>query len=491
MLLGHKDVSFLFVALFFIVIATAVLAVALSPCMVYGKIHSDLFLNALVADNVHAVEFITTLPAKLFVSVTFVLAVTWALIGLRNHLIVKARTWRVLAVIFFGHLLLSRPIETCVKSWLKKPDNQFSLTDIVYKNRNFLVRDIANVHVAYEEALAELAKQAQVLNAEPDWEPEVVASEFDNYVVVIGESVRRDALHAYGFNIENTPFLSDEPRVQFNHYISDGGHTVVSLSNMLMLDCHVDHHAGNNIVDLANLAGFETYWLSNQNELGIRDSIVGGIVKKSAHHYFLHAAGGENVIQDDALLLPHIAAALDDEGKAKKIIFVHLYGSNMNFCKRVNGRYEVFHVSEKLSCYIQSIKQTDHLLKQIHTQLKQDKEHNNKEWAMVYFSDHGLAANDADKTIRHGEECKENYEVPFVVLNSKLTKTTYINAQRSALNFFDFFSAWTGIKDDHLPHECSFISEDPCLNSHTVVRHNNEEMDYFKLKNEKVNFFRS
>jgi len=59
------------------------------------------------------------------------------------------------------------------------------------------------------------------------------------------------------------------------------------------------------------------------------------------------------------------------------------------------------------------------------------------------------------------------------------------------LNFFDFFSDWTGIKDDLLPNECNFISEEPCHNSHTVVRHNNEEMDYFKLKDEKVNFFRS
>jgi len=394
-------------------------------------------------------------------------------------------------VIFFGHLLLSRPIEAGVKSLCKKNDASFALSDVVYKSRNFVLRDVANIRVAYDEALAELAKQAQVLNAKPDWKPKTVRTDFDNYIVVIGESVRRDALHAYGFNIENTPFLSAVPKIQFNHYISDGGHTVVSLSNMLMLDYHIDNRAGNNVVDLANLAGFETWWLSNQNEVGIYDSIVGGIGKKAGHYHFIHAVGGDNAVQDDALLLPHVAAALSDKNAGKKLIFVHLYGSHMNFCKRVNDEYEVFYVSKKLSCYTQSIKQTDGLLKQIYQLLQQDKAQTGKEWAMVYFSDHGLAANSADKTIQHGEEYKENYEVPFVVLNSKLTETRYINAQRSALNFFDFFSVWTGIKDHFLPNECNFISEDPCRNSHTVVRHNHEEVDYFKLRNEEVNYFRS
>jgi len=376
-----------------LVIATTVLAVALSPCMVYGKMHSDLFLNALVTDNVHALEFITTLPGRLFAGVAFVLAATYILIRLRCYLIVKNRTCCILAAIFFVHLLLFRPIEACVKSFSKGADKQFAMSDIVYKNRNFLVRDVVNIRAAYEGALAELAKQEQMLHAKPDWKPKVADAKFDNYVVVIGESARRDALHTYGFKIENTPFLSGAPKVQFNNYISDGGHTVISLSNMLMLDYRIENHAGNNIVDLANLAGFKTYWLSNQNEVGAHDSIVSGIGKKARHHHFLSTAGSQEHLLDDALLLPHIAAALNDKSKSRKIIFVHLYGSHMGFCKRVKGRYDVFYVNKELSCYTQSIKQTDDLLSEIHHLLKQNKEQANKEWAMVYFSDHGLSAN--------------------------------------------------------------------------------------------------
>jgi len=504
MLLGHKDAGILLAFLFFVitakyrvifnssVIATTIFAVVLSPCMVYGKINSDFFLNALVADKVSALEFISTLPAKLFVSVAFVLISAWALIGFRRHLLVKEQAFRALSIVFLCGFMLSWPLELYVNNHFRDKDEAFHLTDIFSKNRLFMLRDAINIPIAYKAALAELEKQAQVLNAKPEWTPKVTHTGIDNYVVVIGESVRRDALNTYGFEIENTPFLSATPKIQFNHYISDGGNTVTSLTNMLMLNYRIDNRAGNNIVDLANLAGFETYWLSDQHEVGAFDSIVGGIGKKARHHHFLSVTGTKNVNYDDHLLIPHVAASLNDESTSRKIIFVHLYGSHSSFCKRVDGEYETPYINRDLSCYVQSIKQTDGLLNEIHSLLQQEKERKNREWAIVYFSDHGLSASETDETIRHGEKYKSNYDVPFIVMNSTLTETTYINAQRSALNFFDFFSNWTGIKDHILPNECNFISEDPCPHSHTVVRYSDkQEMDYFKLGDERVNYFRS
>jgi len=501
-LLGHKEVGVLVVALFFIVVAryklvfnlslliVAVFATALSPCMVYGKISSDLFLNALVADNVHVLEFVTTLPVKLFASVAFVWIAACILIKVRKHFAVQTKVGRVLLLVFVGQLLLFKPVKIYAGPYFKGSDERFSLIDVVYNSDNFLLRDAVNIHAAYQGAMDELAKQAKILKAKPDWQPTMVSNEFDTYLVVIGESARRDALHSYGFKIANTPFLSGTPRIQFNNYISVGGHTVTSLSNKLVLDYRNNGNVGNDIVSLANLAGFETYWLSNQYEVGVHDSIVGGIGKKAKNYYFLHAANAKNVVQDDALLLPHINKALNKKGKNKKVIFVHLYGSHMSFCGRTGDKYDVFHINKKLSCYVQSIKQTDDLLKSIYQLLEQNKQETGKKWALVYFSDHGLSVNQEEQTILHGEKCKANYEVPFVVLNSQLTEAVYINARRSALNFFDFFAGWTGIKDDLLPNKCNFISEEPCADSHIVIHHGNEEVDYFELKDEEVNFFR-
>jgi len=96
---------------------------------------------------------------------------------------------------------------------------------------------------------------------------------------------------------------------------------------------------------------------------------------------------------------------------------------------------------------------------------------------MVYFSDHGLAANAAGKTILHGQKHKANYEVPFIILNSKLTEITFIDASRSGLNFSDFFANWTGIEDKLIPDSCHFISEEICPNSKVVI-HGNKEVDF-------------
>ena len=34
-------------------------------------------------------------------------------------------------------------------------------------------------------------------------------SRYDDYVIVLGESARKDYHHAYGYPIENTPFMSN------------------------------------------------------------------------------------------------------------------------------------------------------------------------------------------------------------------------------------------------------------------------------------------
>jgi len=504
-LLDHGGGHFIAVALLFIIIAkykwifnsalmlSTLLATLFSPCMVYGKINSDLVLNFLIADKSSVTEFITTLPVKLFVSVIFILFATIILIKSRNYILVRKKAYYcALITLVISHMFIYPPIRAYLKDEGRDKGEKFHLVDFLYKNTNFLIRDAVNIRIAYRDALIELDKQDRVLNATPEWNPqEVIDTGFDMYVVVIGESARRDALHAYGFGIENTPFLSNIPRIQFNNYIAVGGDTVTSLSNTLVLNYHINNNAGNNIVDLAKSAGFKTYWLSNQSEVGIYDSLVGGIGKKSDYSYFLNFSTTKNSVLDDNLLLTHITQALEDKSQDRKVIFVHLYGSHMHFCKRTQGSYDVFHVDKKLSCYVQSIKQTDALLKEIYSLLESHKQYNNKEWAMVYFSDHGLANNNSGQSILHGQKYKANYAVPFVILNSKLTETTFINAQRSGLNFFDFFSDFSGIKDALIFNECNFISEEACPNSATVIRADNKaEVDFFSLEDEKLNYFR-
>jgi len=452
----------------------------LSPTYMYGEINNSYILSLLVADKNHILEFFTLLPTKLIIYVIFILISTYILIIFRCYLITKLKTNLILSLLFISHLFFYQPIKLYINDFLTKT---------IDRTGNFIIKDLHNINVAYKGAKTEIKKQHAILKAKAQFKPQTTATEFDTYVVVVGESARRDALHAYGFNIANTPFFDNVPKVQFNNYIAIGGNTLISLSNMFILNYHKNSYAGNTVLDLANMAGFKTYWLSNQAEIGLYDSVVSGIGKRANHVHFLNYESFDP-FQQDIDLLPHAQQAINQPTTNKKVIFIHLYGSHGPFCNRTKGKYDEFHVSDDLSCYVQSIKQTDALLQDIYQMLQQHKQQTNKEWAMVYFSDHGLTKNNDDANLYHGGGFKANYSVPFVLLNSKLTATSYINAQRSGFNFFDFFAKWLGIKDNLLPNNCNFISEDDCPNSNIVITPDNKEVDYFSLGDEDLNYFK-
>jgi len=511
-LLSYKlDGNLLFASLFFIAIArfkavfisaliySSVLATVFSPCLIYGPISSDFFLQLLIADTQDVKEFIEFLPAELFILIGILWASTIYLIKFRSQLALNykpsqakpSQASTIILIIIAVYVVFYSPFRTYSANVLKNKEEKFEFSNIIYKNTNFIFRATINIWFEYQRALRELTRQADIMDTRSDWNPQRVDSEFDVYVVVIGESARRDALHAYGFSIENTPFLSNTPRIQFNSYISAGGNTTSSLSNMFIPDFYDHGSTANNIVDLAKLAGFKTYWLSDQSGAGKFDSLVSGIGKRADYAHFINRANTKNRSYDDHLLLPHIAAALEDESAATQVIFVHLYGSHMPFCRRTDNDYDVFFVSRNISCYVQSIKQTDDLLDKIYTLLQQNKQHHNKEWAMVYFSDHGLTPGNMVKSLYHHFQYQENYEVPFVIFNSKLTDTTWINSPRSGLDFVPFFAQWAGIKDNRIPETCHFLSEESCPNGITTINYNNNTVvNYLHLKNERVHFFR-
>jgi len=66
-----------------------------------------------------------------------------------------------------------------------------------------------------------------------DFQPNNSATPFDTYVMVIGESARRDFMHVYGFPINNTPFMDSANGILFNHYISAALSTIPSLTSSL------------------------------------------------------------------------------------------------------------------------------------------------------------------------------------------------------------------------------------------------------------------
>lgn len=86
------------------------------------------------------------------------------------------------------------------------------------------------------------------------WNVLAVKPKYHTYVVVIGESARRDALGAFGGHWDNTPFASSVNGNLFTNYIAASGSTQKSLG--LTLNRVVDGKPlyQDNFVTLANPA---------------------------------------------------------------------------------------------------------------------------------------------------------------------------------------------------------------------------------------------
>ncbi|WP_162505626.1 sulfatase-like hydrolase/transferase [Candidatus Arsenophonus triatominarum] len=163
-------------------------------------------------------------------------------------------------------------------------------------------------------AQEETKKLFSLISEKDEFQPSNVTTLFNTYVVVIGESARRDFMHAYGFPINNTPFMNSANGILFTHYISAGATTQHSLINSLSIPPKI----ANNIISLAKKRGFMTYWLSNQGAVGFNDTPVAAIGKKADYSVFLKKGNfSDSRASNDAELLPEIAKAINSSQQKK------------------------------------------------------------------------------------------------------------------------------------------------------------------------------
>ncbi|MEX9754782.1 sulfatase-like hydrolase/transferase [Providencia vermicola] len=170
-----------------------------------------------------------------------------------------------------------------------------------------------------------LKKEKESIEGEDTFGKVTVNNKYDTYVIVIGESVRRDFMHKYGFPINNTPFMNGLNGIFFDNYISAAGSTNFSLSRSLSLYPTMP----NNIITLANKAGFSTYWISRQGQSGKHDGPVASIAKRANETYFVGGKSkiSEHIVSDDGPIIPKLIQLLSKPTK-KKLIVIHLADSS-------------------------------------------------------------------------------------------------------------------------------------------------------------------
>ncbi|TCP95504.1 glucan phosphoethanolaminetransferase (alkaline phosphatase superfamily) [Cricetibacter osteomyelitidis] len=255
-------------------------------------------------------------------------------------------------------------------------------------------------------------------------------SKYDDYVLIIGESARKDYHHAYGYPVKNTPFMDNAKGELVDGFTSAGTNTVSSLHLMLTKPDTQNWQPNYNlnVVDLVKSAGIQTYWLSNQGAFGEYDTPVSVIANQSQYRVFLKIGGYASNNKSDMELLPELQKVLHNNELEKRFIVLHLYGSHPMACDRLKSdNYPTIFDENQLdikhhyiNCYISSIKKTDDLLATVYAMLKENQEKTGRTFSMLYFSDHGMAHNYEGKSIiiNNSYFSKLHFDVPLFKISS-------------------------------------------------------------------------
>ena len=236
--------------------------------------------------------------------------------------------------------------------------------------------------------LAETRKQQlrDTLQTESIGEPGI-------YVLVIGESQNRTRMSAYGYHLETTPWLQGMKQnknfLLFQNAYSCHVQTVPALSYALTAKNQynsLDLKEAVSLIDVANAAGYQTVWLSNQMRYGLWDTPVTVIAGAAGQqiwinsHISKNAANATADYQDIELVRRLQGLTLSD----KMLIVVHLMGNHIAYQKRYPAEYGKFTGEGKRSEYDNSILYNDYVMEELVKKVSA--------WpnfkGLVYFSDH-------------------------------------------------------------------------------------------------------
>lgn len=159
-------------------------------------------------------------------------------------------------------------------------------------------------------------------------------------VVIIGESHCRSHSSLYGYKYQTQPLqeslVGDSLLFVYKQPVSPGLHTMESICEIIGT-----HEAGDNknwyecltFLEVANIAGYKTRWLSNQSPKGVYDNPVRKIAEFCNEYAFTSdGMRGINSGGYDENILPLIDRYLSPG--AKDLTVVHLMGSHVSYSAR-------------------------------------------------------------------------------------------------------------------------------------------------------------
>lgn len=311
-------------------------------------------------------------------------------------------------------------------------------------------------------------KQIKMLSEQVGIQEEITSdSNVRTAVIVIGESACRDYMNVYGYERDNTPWMTQNKNNK-NFIFFDNTYSSYKLTNKSLIYLLTEKSQYNdkevysslNFIEIAKAAGFKTYWISNQGNISNYRESYNVVAQRADNKRFLEEEdyGG---LDEDLLKLIDIPVNND-----KKIIVIHLAGSHSPY-KNYPSSFKKFLEDNVNDNYDNTILYTDYVLQQIFEKLKAD----NLD-LFIYISDHG-----EKKGILRNQFDFRMERIPFVMycsdyyikMNNNLKKIKYAKSKYfSSDMFYDTFLGLIGIDDKFYMQNQNLFSDTYSYNRYNL-----------------------
>ncbi|MFL7777159.1 phosphoethanolamine transferase [Escherichia coli] len=466
----------LLVAAPFVLLTAADMSISLYSWCTFGTTFNDGFaISVLQSDPDEVVKmlgmYIPYLCAFAFLSLLFLAVIIKYDVSLPT----KKVTGILLLIVISGSLF-----SACQFAY-KDAKNKKAFSPYILASRFATYTPFFNLNY-FALAAKEHQRLLSIANTVPYFQLSVRDTGIDTYVLIVGESVRVDNMSLYGYTRSTTPQVEAQRKQikLFNQEISGAPYTALSVPLSLTADSVLSHDIHNypdNIINMANQAGFQTFWLSSQSAFRQNGTAVTSIAMRAMETVYVRGF--------DELLLPHLSQALQQNTQQKKLIVLHLNGSHEPACSAYPQSSAVFQPQDDQdACYDNSIHYTDSLLGQVFELLK------DRRASVMYFADHGLERDPTKKNVYfHGgrEASQQAYHVPMFiwyspVLGDGVDRTTENNIFSTAYNNY-LINAWMGVTKPEQPQTLEEVIAHYKGDSR-VVDANHDVFDYVMLRKE-------
>lgn len=324
--------------------------------------------------------------------------------------------------------------------------------DFPAEDKNMYIQDLKKTYpLGFIISILDLIKEQQKINfafaKNIDFKFNAIQNSNMNekqvFVLIIGETSRRNNWQLNGYSRKTNPLLSQQKNlVNLNNMLSISSATRSSIPMILTRKSENQVYNYNfpekSIISAFKEVGFKTYWLSTQQKFGNFDTSTSVYAKEADQVIFLNKANYTDAGEHDDVIIP-IFNKIINQNEDKQFIVIHTLGSHYNYKHRYPDNFNLYKPSlnslEKYSLQSKEYKQnlvnsydnsilfTDYVLNELIGALKKK---DDIESFLLYSSDHGedLFDEGCEKS-GHGLETKNNFEIASFIWYSNIFSANY------------------------------------------------------------------